>query len=102
MATDAGQALRPIRAFGRWSRDIFVPDAQRGFELEERDVILGLGAQGYSPRENLREDQGGGRPEAGDRHVILDIDGAEFYLTPQDAHRLGVVLQAYAGPEDSV
>ncbi len=93
------QDFMPTRVFGRWARDVFVQDAERGEELVERDVMVSLGVQDFPPQEDA--------PESADSltdefWVLMTIDDAEFYLPASVADRLGAAMQRYAALEAGV
>ena len=96
------QDFMPTRVFGRWARDAFVPDAERGEELVEQDVTLSLGIQDFSPREDSQEHADEEPSGAEDPYIILGIDDAEFYLPPAAAAALGEKLVRLAEAEGIV
>jgi len=90
------QNFMPTRVFGRWARDVFVQDAERGEELVERDVTVSLGVQDFPPQEDA--------PRSADSltdefWVLLTIDDAEFYMPASVADKLGAAMQHYAALE---
>ena len=90
------QAFTATRVFGRWARDVFVPDAERGEELVERDVAVSLGVQDFPPQEDASESADSLSDEF---WVLLTIDDAEFYLPAPVADKLGAAMQHYAALE---